>query len=92
MACGVPVVGTAVGGLTDTIVDGVTGDLVPPCDPRALGLAVRSLLDDGVRRLAYGSASVDRVRRCYSWQRCADQLVAVYEGVGALRRPSRVVA
>ena len=33
MACGVPVVATAVGGLTDTVVDGVTGDLVPPARP-----------------------------------------------------------
>ena len=37
MACGVPVVATAVGGLLDTVVDGVTGDLVPPRDPAAAG-------------------------------------------------------
>src|SRR5690606_22947511 len=50
MACGVPVVATAVGGLTDTVVDGLTGDLVPPRDPHALGTALRRLLDDRVRR------------------------------------------
>ena len=51
MACGVPVVATAVGGLIDTVVDGVTGDLVPPRDPRALGAALRRLLADEMRRL-----------------------------------------
>jgi len=35
MACGVPVVGPAVGGLTETVVDGLTGDLVPARDPQA---------------------------------------------------------
>ena len=53
MACGVPVVGTAVGGLTDTVVDGVTGDLVPARDPHALGTAIRRLLADRIRRFAY---------------------------------------
>jgi D-inositol-3-phosphate glycosyltransferase len=92
MACGVPVVGTAVGGLTDTIVDGLTGELVPPRDPRALGLTLRKLLSDPMRRLTYGSAALERARRCYSWERAADQLLAVYASVGALRRPSRMVA
>jgi len=92
MACGVPVVGTAVGGLTDTVVDGLTGDLVPPRDPRALGMALRRLLTDRVRRFAYATAALDRARQCYSWQRAADQLVAVYGAVSRVRHPSRVVA
>ncbi|MFY1632645.1 glycosyltransferase [Solwaraspora sp. WMMB335] len=92
MACGVPVIGTAVGGLTDTVVDGLTGDLVPPRDPRALGLALRRLLNDRVRRFAYATAALDRARQCYSWQRAAEQLVAVYGAVSRVRQPSRVVA
>jgi D-inositol-3-phosphate glycosyltransferase len=92
MACGVPVIGTAVGGLTDTIVDGLTGDLVRPRDPRALGIAIRRLLADPLRRLAYATAAVDRARTCYSWQRTADQLVAVYAAVSAARRPTGAAA
>ncbi|MDG4766599.1 glycosyltransferase [Solwaraspora sp. WMMD406] len=92
MACGVPVIGTAVGGLTDTVVDGLTGDLVAPRDPRALGMAMRRLLSDRVRRFAYATAALDRARQCYSWRRAAEQLVAVYATVSGVRQPSRVVA
>jgi glycosyltransferase involved in cell wall biosynthesis len=91
MACGVPVIGTAVGGLTNTVLDGVTGDLVPPRDPHALGTAVRRLLDDRVRCLAYSAAALDRVRQCYSWSRTAAQLGGVYTTVGAVRRPTGAV-
>lgn len=92
MACGVPVIGTAVGGITDTVVDGLTGDLVPPRDPRALGTTVRRLLGDRIRRFAYATAALDRARQCYSWSATAERLVEVYSSVGAVRRPTRVVA
>lgn len=78
MACGVPVVAYNVGGFRDTVVDGVTGALVPPRDERALGGALRRLLRDPVRRLAYATAAVDRARTCYSWRRTAEQLQRVY--------------
>jgi glycosyltransferase involved in cell wall biosynthesis len=81
MACGVPVVATAVGGLTDTVVPGVTGDLVPPRDPRALGTALRRLLGDDVRRHSYAAAARDRAGQSYSWRRVASQLSAVYATV-----------
>ncbi|MFS8478910.1 MAG: glycosyltransferase [Micromonosporaceae bacterium] len=84
MACGVPVVATAVGGLMDTVVDGFTGELVPPRDPNALGRALRHLLADPVRRLAYATAGVDRARQCYSWTRSAERLAVVY---AQLREP-----
>src|SRR5690606_8126964 len=44
MACGVPVVGYALGGIADMVVDEVTGQLVPPGDVRALGMTLRRLL------------------------------------------------
>jgi D-inositol-3-phosphate glycosyltransferase len=85
MACGVPVVATAVGGLTDTVVAGHTGDLVPPKDPIALGTLLRRLLDDPRRRSAYAAAARERARNCYSWRRTAGQLTAVYREVAAAR-------
>jgi D-inositol-3-phosphate glycosyltransferase len=86
MACGVPVIGTAVGGLTETVVDGLTGDLVPARDPRALGGALRRLVNDKVRRFAYATAALDRARQAYSWKRVASQLGSVYSTVAGLRR------
>ncbi|GHJ09180.1 glycosyl transferase [Micromonospora humidisoli] len=86
MACGVPVVGTAVGGITDSVVDGLTGDLVPPRDPRALGTAVRRLLADRVRRFAYATAALDRVRVRYSLRHWAEQLGTVYAAVSGVGR------
>ena len=63
MACGVPVVASAVGGLPDTVVDGVTGVHVPPRDPAALAAAVRALLADPLRRAAFGAAGARRAAR-----------------------------
>ncbi|WP_203778483.1 glycosyltransferase [Paractinoplanes rishiriensis] len=88
MACGVPIVGTAVGGLTDTVVDGLTGDLVPARDPRALGSALRRLVNDKVRRFAYATAALDRARQAYSWKRVAAQAGSVYATVTGLRKGS----
>ncbi|MEH1058744.1 glycosyltransferase [Micromonospora sp. CPCC 206171] len=92
MACGVPVIGTNVGGIADTVVDGLTGDLVPPRDPRALGAAIRRLLADRVRRFAYATAALDRIRSRYSWKRCAEQLSAVYATLSTVGRVAPAVA
>ncbi|MFC7533649.1 glycosyltransferase [Actinoplanes sp. GCM10030250] len=86
MACGVPVVGTAGGALTETVVDGLTGDLVADRDPRALGSALRRLVNDKVRRFTYATAALDRARQAYSWKRVAAQVGSVYSAVTGLRR------
>ncbi|WP_406076429.1 glycosyltransferase [Micromonospora sp. NBC_00858] len=92
MACGVPVVGTAVGGIRDTVVDGTTGLLVPARDPRALAAAIQRLLNDRIRRFSYATAARERVRSRYSWAVTAERLAEVYGEVAAVRRPTRVVA
>ena len=84
MACGVPVVGTAVGGLIDTVVEGVTGDLVPARDHRSLGAALRRLLGDDMRRFSYSAAAADRAANSYSWRRVATQMSALYATVAGL--------
>lgn len=78
MACGVPVVAAAVGGLTDTVVDGVTGLLVRPHQPKELASRVRRLLDDPALCHAYGTAGHDRAVARYSWDRVAADTLRAY--------------
>ncbi|TDB73265.1 glycosyltransferase [Micromonospora sp. KC723] len=87
MACGVPVVGYAMGGIADAVVDEVTGRLVPPGDVRTLGVTLRRLLADNAGRFAYGHAAVDRVRCSYTWERTAGALERLYERVVGKRKP-----
>jgi glycosyltransferase involved in cell wall biosynthesis len=87
MACGVPVVGYALGGVADTVVDEVTGRLLPPGDVRGLGITLRRLLADDAGRFAYGHAAVDRVRCSYTWDRATAALERLYERVLRRRRP-----
>jgi glycosyltransferase involved in cell wall biosynthesis len=81
MACGRPVVATAVGGLQDSVADGVTGDLVPPRDPERLGAVLAALLADDARRAAYGAAGVRRARTRYRWARVVADTETVYRQV-----------
>ena len=79
MACGTPVIGTAVGGIVDTVADGQTGLHVPPRRPDLLAEALTALLPDVGRRRAFGRAAVSRVRSRYSWDRVAAQTLATYQ-------------
>lgn len=82
MACGVPVVATAVGGFLDTVVDGATGRLCPPRRPDALAAALRAVLEaDADERAALGRAGRARVERRYTWSAVADDVVDVYRAV-----------
>jgi len=57
MACGVPVVATAIGNIPRVVRDGENGDLVPPADERALAAAVGRTLDSPDRASALGAAA-----------------------------------
>ena len=78
MACGVPVVASAVGGMLDTVEDGVTGVHVAPRDPSALAAALRALLADDRRIGRLGAAGRRRAERCYGWDRVAEATFTAY--------------
>lgn len=88
MACGLPVVASAVGGLTDTVVDGVTGIHVPPRRPQALGATLRGLLADPIWRCGLGVAGRDRAVSRFSWDRIVMDVLRAYEPCVAAARPA----
>ena len=81
MACGRPVIGSAVGGITFTIQDGVTGYLVPPQDPRALAERLYQTLTQPDLREAMGRAARFRVEREFTWATVAERTADLYQGL-----------
>jgi D-inositol-3-phosphate glycosyltransferase len=92
MACGRPVVAAAVGGLADTVVDGVTGHHVPPGDPGAVAAALEALRGDPARARAQGRAGRRRAVAEYGWDRVAAAHERVYAAVAASPVTPRVGA
>jgi sugar transferase (PEP-CTERM/EpsH1 system associated) len=79
MAAGLPVVATAVGGVPELVVDGVTGLLVPPRDADGLSEAMCCLLRDPARRRTMGQAGRKRVRQHFTVERMVRQTESLYE-------------
>ncbi len=67
LAAGLPVVGEAVGQLTESVISGETGLLVPSGDEAAFTAAILSLLDDPARRLSMGVHAARDIRTRLSW-------------------------
>jgi len=97
MACGCPVVGSAVGGIQDTVVNGRTGYLVPPNDPVALAERLAQLGAKPAIAQRMGRAGLARARKLFTWARVARGLLDVYRSAAACasapaRSLGRVVA
>jgi starch synthase len=90
MACELPVVATAVGGIPEIIVEGVTGHLVP-YDPdhgafaAALAERINGLLAEPDRAARMGRAGRARAVEHFGWPGVAARTVALYEKVLAGR-------
>jgi glycosyltransferase involved in cell wall biosynthesis len=89
MACGRPVVASAVGGLAEIVVDGKTGILCPPGDPQSLRNAIRRLLDDPSLATAMGKAGRDRAP-LYATEAVGNEVERVFQEL--LASPSRKAA
>ena len=79
MACGLPAVGSRVGGIAETIVDQVTGLMVPPGDPIALSTAIARLLDDPQSRVRMGQEGRRIAQQRFNWTALASQVLCVYD-------------
>ncbi len=77
MACGVPVVASRVGGLRETVQDGLTGYLVPRSCPQPFAERLELLLGDvGLRRRLGREARIAAER--FRWSEVATQVEDVY--------------
>lgn len=81
MAFGVPVVGTAIGGTLEQVVDGETGWLVPPGDAGALARAIASILEDDDRRDHMARAARKRFEMHFEFERFYAAITALYQEV-----------
>lgn len=78
MACGLPVVATAVGGLPYVVEDGVTGLLVKPDSPRALAGAILKFIEDEAALRRMGLAGPKRARERFSHRMMLDDIHRIY--------------
>jgi len=81
MACGLPIVATRVPGHLDVLEQGVTGLLVAPDDPYALGRALRDLMAEPAGRKAMGQAGRQRVQHRFAASRMAAETAGLYRAV-----------
>ncbi|MCW6005277.1 glycosyltransferase family 4 protein [Micromonospora sp. CPCC 205371] len=78
MACGVPVIAAATGGLSEAVADAAVGRLIAPGSPERLAATIQALLTDSALRDAYGAAGTERVRQQYSWHQATQRTLDTY--------------
>ena len=78
MAAGKPVIATRGGGVSEIVIDGLSGLLVPKRDPAALAAAMRTLLSDPARSAQLGAAGYRRVQESFRIEATAAKATNLY--------------
>jgi len=78
MACGVPAICSDVASMPELVVDGVTGFVVPPNDPAALGARLQWLRDHPAEARAMGRAARQRVLERFTWEAVVERCLHWY--------------
>jgi glycosyltransferase involved in cell wall biosynthesis len=93
MAAGLPVVATRVGGVPEAVIDGVTGILVPPRQPKGLAQAIVRLLVDPDLAKTMGASGRERAEEVFDAKIAAERTLDVYRDVLAskARRRRRIL-
>lgn len=75
---GLACLATAVAAIPELILDGLTGILVPPCEPEALAQAIAALIAEPARRKRLAEAALARLRRDFDMERGIDRLAELF--------------
>ena len=86
MAASKPAVATDAGAVSEVIVDGDTGFLVPPRDHVEMAARLVTLLKDAGLRSRMGGAALARVREMFTVARMVEETAAVYARLAGTRR------
>jgi glycosyltransferase involved in cell wall biosynthesis len=86
MACGKPVVASAIEPIAEVVVDGCTGMLTPVGDAPALAKAIMKLLEDRDLRLRMGHAGWQRLQEHFTSKKMLDETFGVYDRLLRVRR------
>ncbi|MEN6290582.1 MAG: glycosyltransferase family 4 protein, partial [Methanobacterium sp.] len=81
MACGIPVIGSDIGGIPDIIQDGVTGLLAPEKDVNGLSRSITTLIEDEDLRERIAFRGYDKVREKFSWEKVAENYLSIYNDI-----------
>ncbi|MCX7195294.1 MAG: TIGR03088 family PEP-CTERM/XrtA system glycosyltransferase [Proteobacteria bacterium] len=81
MACGLPVVATAVGGNSELVDEGITGTLVPSADPKAMAHALLMYYQDSARAHSHGAAGRAKIEAHFSMSAMVRGYLNVYDKV-----------
>ena len=78
MSYGKPVIASEVGGITDIVVDGKNGFLVPHADSIALALAMERMVKNRRLRKILGRAARNTVDERFNWNRIVEEMITLY--------------
>ncbi|MFD1139807.1 glycosyltransferase family 4 protein [Larkinella insperata] len=92
MACGTPVIGSRVGGIQYTVIDGQTGLLVPHKAPDALAEKLHLLIQQPQLRKDLRTRALRRVHQDFTWLQVAQKTALMYQQLGVARPVSLGVA
>ncbi len=85
MACGTPVIASRVGGLSFTVVEGITGYQVPGGDDAIMADRILRILRDEELRRRLG-AQAEQMASCYGWPDIAARLETLFAGLIAAKK------
>ncbi len=81
MACGIPVIGSEVGGIQFSVTNGKTGFLIPPKNHKALAEKITLLYENQKLREQMSNAAIKRVNTFFTWSTVASSVSSLYEKI-----------